>query len=146
MGAISADILRAAGQLRACLGPLVRRLRQIHAHGELTRSQIAVLARLERDGPAAPAALAAAEQIRPQSVAATLTVLEQHALVNRRPDPDDGRKVIVAITKAGRSWVQEARQERAQRLAQAIADEFSPAEQRQLIAAVPLLERLSQII
>jgi DNA-binding MarR family transcriptional regulator len=146
MVVISADVLRAAGQLRACLGPLVRRLRQIQAQGDLTMSQAALLARLERDGAAAPAELAAAEQIRPQSVAATLAVLQQRGLASRRPDEVDGRRVIVEITKAGRAWVQGARHEKAQRLAHAIADGFSPAEQQQLIAAIPLLERLGQII
>jgi DNA-binding MarR family transcriptional regulator len=144
--AISPDVLRAAGQLRACLGPLVRRMRQIQEEGELTLSQVAVLSRLERDGPAAPSALAEAEQIRPQSIAATLSALEEHGLVTRRPDPRDGRRVVVAITRAGRAWVHGSRREKAQRLAVAIAEGLTPAEQKRLIAAIPLLERIGQII
>jgi DNA-binding MarR family transcriptional regulator len=143
---VSAEILRAAGRLRACLGPLVRRLRQLQTTGELTLSQFAVLARLERDGPTTPSALATGEQIRPQSVAAMLTVLQARGLVSRRPDQSDGRRVVVSITDAGRAWVHGSRQQKAQRLAGAIADSFTPAEQRQLIDAIPLLERLGRVI
>jgi DNA-binding MarR family transcriptional regulator len=143
---VSAEVLRAAGRLRACLGPLVRRLRQIQAEGELTLSQASVLARLERDGPAAPGALAAGEHIRPQSVGATLAALEARGLVARRPDPGDGRRVVFSITKPGQVWVHGSRQEKAQWLAHAIGEGLTSVEQRQLISAIPLLERLAQFI
>ncbi len=74
MAVLTIDVTRTAGQLQASLGLLVRRLRQIQRAGDLTLSQISVLARLERDGPATPGALAEAEQIRPQSIAATVGV------------------------------------------------------------------------
>ena len=132
--------------MRACLGPLVRRMRQIQEEGELTLSQVAVLSRLERDGPAAPGVLAEAEQIRPQSIAATLSALRDRGLVTRRPDIHDGRRVVVAITKAGQARVHGFRQEKAQRLAVAIAEGLTPAEQKRLIAAIPLLERIGQLM
>ncbi len=146
MVTVSDEVLQAAGRLRACLGPLVRRLRQVRSSGELTLSQLAVLARLERDGPAAPAELAAAEQIRPQSVAASLGVLQSRDLVSRTPDPDDGRRVLITVTASGRALVLGNRQQKAQRLAEAIADGFTADEQQQLIAALPLLERLGRIL
>jgi hypothetical protein len=46
MTAIAPDTDRAAGELLACLGLLVRRLRQVHVDGELTLSQTSVLVRL----------------------------------------------------------------------------------------------------
>jgi DNA-binding MarR family transcriptional regulator len=143
---ISPEVLRTASQLRAGIGPLVRRLRQLQNDGELTLSQASVLARLERSGPSTPGALAACEQIRPQSIAATVAALEQLGMVSRRGDPSDGRRVLVEATEAGRVWVHGLREQRAQRLARAIADSLSPVEQKQLAAAIPLLERIGQVV
>ncbi len=143
---VNADALAVAGRLRACVGPLVRRLRQIQAEGELSLSQSAVLARLERDGPATPAVLAAGEQIRPQSVGAILGELQARELVSRRPDPDDGRRVLFSVTESGRAWVLGSREQKAQRLAQALAGSFTAQERAQLVVAIPLLERLGQVL
>ena len=51
-----------------------------------------VLGRLDREGPASISDLAAAERMRPQSMAQTVRDLEAAGLVSRRPDPDDGRR------------------------------------------------------
>jgi DNA-binding MarR family transcriptional regulator len=138
------DVERAAAELRACLGPLVRRLRQVHVDGELTLSQVSVLVRLERDGPSTPGALAAVEQITPQSMGSILAALAQGGLVSRAPDPTDGRRVLISITPAGQESVQGVRDQRARRVARAITEALSPTEQRQLIEAIPLLERVVQ--
>jgi DNA-binding MarR family transcriptional regulator len=132
--------------LRASVGVLARRLRQIKTDDELSLSQMSILGRLERNGPATPGVLAAREQIRPQSVAATITVLAAKGLVSRTGDPQDGRRVVVTLTRSGRTWVAGRREKNAQRLAHAIATNLTPDEQRQLIAAIPLLERLGQAL
>ncbi len=49
----TADLLRAGNDLRVVVGRIVRRLRQAHATGEVTLSELSVLSRLDRDGPAA---------------------------------------------------------------------------------------------
>ena len=145
MPVTSTDVDRAAAELRACLGPLVRRLRTVHKD-ELTLSQITVLVRLEREGPSTSGALALAEEIRPQSMGAIVSGLEAGGLVLRTPDPCDGRRVAVAISAKGRRSLQGVRQEKARRLARAIGEGLSPAEQEQLIAAIPLLERLGRLV
>jgi DNA-binding MarR family transcriptional regulator len=144
MTMIAPDVERAAGQLRACLGPLVRRLRQVHLDGELTLSQVSVLVRLEREGPSTPGALAAVEQITPQSMGSILAALAQAGLVSRAHDPTDGRRVLISITPAGRESLQGVRDQRARRLARAITAALTPAEQRELIDVIPLLERVVQ--
>jgi DNA-binding MarR family transcriptional regulator len=146
MTAIASDLDRAAGELSACLGLLVRRLRQVHVDGELTLSQTQVLVRLERDGPATPGVLAAGEQITPQSMGAILAALEERALVSRSGDPSDGRRVVMSVTEAGRESLQGVRHEKAQRLARAIEDGLTPAEQRQLVEVIPLLQRLGRLV
>jgi DNA-binding MarR family transcriptional regulator len=136
-------LLRAGCDLRVALGRIVRRLRQSHAPGELTLSEISVLSRLDRDGPATPGALADGERVRPQAMGATLAVLEQRSLVARAADPGDGRRVLMSINPEGSTLLVDRRSRSTARMVSAIADGFTPAEQRQLIAVIPLLERMA---
>lgn len=135
-----------ATDLRACLGPLMRRLRQVKPDDELTPSQTSVLVRLDREGPATPSRLAAGEGIRPQSMSAIVAALQDRGLVDRTPDPNDGRRVVVSLSEDGLKGLRGARRERSRRLTAAITDELTPAERAQLAAAVPLLERITRRI
>lgn len=137
------DLLRAGNDLKVVLGRVVRRLRQDHAPGELTLSEVSVLSRLDRNGPATPGALADGERVRPQAMGATLAVLEQRKLVDRTADPADGRRVLMSVTGEGRRLLIDRRTRSVQAVTTALTDGFSAAEQRQLIAVIPLLERLA---
>jgi DNA-binding MarR family transcriptional regulator len=137
-----ADVDQVASALFVSVGLLRRRLRQARVPGELTFPEIAALARLERGGPASSAELARLEQISPQSMGATLNALEERGLVARSADPQDGRRVVLSVTEAGLRWLRERRNVRVEQLAQALSG-FSQAELRQLMAAVPLIERLA---
>jgi DNA-binding MarR family transcriptional regulator len=138
------DIERVAGALRVSVGLLVRRLRQAATEGELTLSETSALSRLDRGGPTTATALAKLEQISPQSMGATLGALEARGLIERRPDPEDGRRALVSATKAGLQVVRNRRNARTERLAQALANGFTRAEMKQLMAALPLIERLAE--
>lgn len=140
------DVSEVAGALRVSIGLLLRRLRQVKAEGELTLPESAALARLDRGGPATPSALARLEEISPQSMGATLAALEARGLVERRPDPDDGRRAVISVTEPGLQLLHDRRNARTERLAQALSAGFTRAELRQLMAAAPLLERLAQSI
>ncbi|MBM9439914.1 MarR family winged helix-turn-helix transcriptional regulator [Actinacidiphila bryophytorum] len=135
---------RLAADLRAAIGPLVRRLRRFRPDDELTLSQTSVLVRLDREGPATGSELAAGEGVRPQSMAAILGVLHERGLVTRASDPADGRRILVSLSEAGRAGLSGARRERGRRLTQAISDELTPEEQAVLAAALPLLERITR--
>ena len=137
----SAQVVTAASDLRFVLGQLVRRLR---AEYSFPVAQASVLSRLDRDGAQTTSGLAAAERVRPQSMAQTLGELESAGLIARHPDSDDRRRVLIELTPLGRERVLEARGRREDWLAAAIADELDSEEQRTLLAAVPLLRRLSQ--
>jgi DNA-binding MarR family transcriptional regulator len=140
------DVTDVAGALRASIGLLLRRLRQVRVEGELTLPESAALTRLDRGGPSTASALARREQISPQSMGATLGALEARGLVERRPDPQDGRRVVLSVTDSGRQVLQDKRNARTERLAKALSAGFTPSELRQLEAAAPLLERLAQSI
>ena len=132
--------------LRVSIAPLVRRLRQVGPDDELSLPESSALARLDRAGPATPGALARLEQISPQSIGATLGALEARGLVERHPDPEDGRRVMLSVTAAGRKVLRAKRGARVEQLAQALSTGFTATELRQLMAAAPLLERLAQSI
>jgi DNA-binding MarR family transcriptional regulator len=140
------EVRQAAAALRLSIGLLLRRLRQTPVDGGLTLPESAALARLERGGPATASALAKLEQISPQSMGATLATLERRGLVERRPDPDDGRRAVLSITRAGGKARRSRTDARTGQLAEALASGFSRAEIKQLMAAAPLLERLAESI
>jgi DNA-binding MarR family transcriptional regulator len=81
----------AVTDLSLAIGQLVRRLRTEANPGELSWSQIATLARLEKAGAMTTADLARSERVKPQSMGTTLADLEQEGLVQRRPHPTDGQ-------------------------------------------------------
>jgi DNA-binding MarR family transcriptional regulator len=105
---------------------------------------MAVLSRLDRAGPQTTSGLAAAERMRPQSMAQTLTDLRNDGFVDRTPDPGDRRQILVELTASGRTCLAAARRHREGWLTQAITDELTPAEQKLLVNAVALLRRLAE--
>ena len=139
------DVRQVAAAVRLSVGLLLRRLRQTPVEGGLTLPESSALARLERGGPATASELAKLEQISPQSMGATLAGLERRGLVERTPDPDDGRRAVLSLTRAGRQARRSRTDARTGQLAEALAG-FSRAELKQLMVAAPLLERLAQNI
>jgi DNA-binding MarR family transcriptional regulator len=141
------DVIEVADALRVSVGLLRRRIRQRKAaQGDVTLPESAALARLDRGGPATSSELARLEQISPQSMGTTLGGLEARGLVARRPDPNDGRRAVLYLTAAGQAVLRDRRNESTQRIAQVLTAGFTAAEQRQLLAAARLLERLAQDI
>ncbi len=132
-----------AADIRAVVGKLKRRFREQAPSGDLTESQISVLVRLERDGPATVTALARAEAMRPQSMGANVAALTVAGLVSGDPDPKDGRQTILSLTDACRSWIETSRAARQDWLVRAIQAHLEPHEQEQLAVAVALLRRLA---
>jgi len=121
------------------LGQLVRRLRAEH---RFPLSHGSVLGRLDREGPQSVSRLAAAERVRPQSMAQTVGEMEAEGYVERRPDPGDRRRALVDFTPAGRAALEEDRRRRVGWLASAI-DELPAADQAALARATDILRRLA---
>jgi DNA-binding MarR family transcriptional regulator len=140
------DPVELASALRVSVGVLTRRLRQSPLQDDLTAPEMTALSRLDRNGPATPSALARAEQITPQGMGATLNGLVRRGLVQRHPDPDDGRRTVMSLTEAGEQVVRTKRSARTQQLADTLAARFTPEERQILMAAAPLIERLGESI
>jgi DNA-binding MarR family transcriptional regulator len=131
-----------AAELRVLVGKLKRRLQEQSQLGDLTWSQISVLAHLEREGPATISALARIEAMRPQSMGAIVSALEAAGHVIGAPDPNDGRQTIWSVTEACRAFITAGRAARQDWLFHAIEKTIPPERHDDLARAIDLLKRL----
>jgi len=138
----TAPVSALAADLRVLIGRLKRRLRDQPNRGDLTWSQVSALSHLARGGPATVTTLARAEGVRPQSMGATVAVLEAAGLVTGTPDPTDGRQTILSVTDGFRDWIQAGRAAREDWLFRAIRTNLAPEEYGALASAIELLNRL----
>jgi DNA-binding MarR family transcriptional regulator len=138
-----AEIAALAADLRVVIARLRRRLREEAGPGDYPPSQVAVLLRLEREGPATVTELARAEGVRPQSLGATVAVLEAAGMVGGAPDPADGRRTILSLTDSARHELVTIRAAKRNWLVRGVRSTLTEAEQEQLAAAVALLQRLA---
>jgi len=139
-----ARVLALAGDLRTLIGQFKRMFRDQASWGDMTLSQVSVLGRLDRDGPATVTNLARAVGVRPQSMGATVSALETTGLVSGAPDPNDGRQTIWSLTPACREWIRVGRAAREDWLFHVIQKRLSAAEQEQLANGLALLKRLTE--
>ena len=113
MNEMTADttLTDSAARLRMAIVRTSRRLRQeaAGAVGELTPTSAAALVTVERHGPLTPSELAAIERVKRPTATRTLRVLTEAGLVERTPDPEDGRSALVSITAAGRDRLRRMR-------------------------------------
>lgn len=135
------ELEEAATDLLLAMGQIVRKLRLESASHELTWTQVAVMARLDRGGPATTADLARAEAIKPQSMGATLAYLQEQGVVERRAHPTDGRQFVFSLTEAGHRIRERASADKRAWLMKAMA-ELSPEERQALLAAIGPMRRL----
>ncbi|MCV7180217.1 MarR family winged helix-turn-helix transcriptional regulator [Mycolicibacterium sphagni] len=134
--------IRAAQELRVMFSRLRRRLREVATADDITASQTAVLLRLFKEGPASTSELAGAERVRPQSMAATVAGLDRHGLIDRTPDPHDGRRQLITLTALGRRRAESDRKASEEWLVRAMHDRYTESERRVINEALDLLGRL----
>jgi len=137
-----------ATALRISVSRLARRLRVERTvsgltEPDLSETQLAALAALERHGAMTPGELAEHEKVQPPSMTRVISVLVESRLVLREPHESDRRQVVLTVTDAGRELVNRARRRRDVWLAKRLK-ELTPAERATLRAAAPILEKLSQ--
>ena len=127
--------------LTQAIGLLVRRVRAAAASHDLSLTESAVIARLDREGPATTADLARAEGMKPQSMGATIATLEEMGLVERKPHPTDGRQVNIELTAKGAAVRKSAGDAKRTWLAQAIA-QLDEEDRDTLFKAGEIIKRL----
>lgn len=144
MDGIAESAAAAARDLRVMFSRLRRQLRDLATDDDLTPSQTAVLIRLWKEGPSSASVLAGAERVRPQSMATIVAALEQRGLIERTPDPEDGRRQLISLTTTGRRRAESNRQVREEWLARALHNRYSERERRTILDALALLDRLTE--
>ncbi len=95
-----------AAELRTAMGKLTRRVKR---EDQMPQGQVAVLGELDRNGAMTTSELAAAQRVRPQSMARAVGLLMEQGLITRRAHPTDGRKSLVELSSAGRVLLEEER-------------------------------------
>jgi DNA-binding MarR family transcriptional regulator len=111
---------------------------------QLSLTGVSTLSALERKGAQRVSELAGVQGVAQPSMTVLVGSLEQAGLVARRPDPSDGRAVLVSLTAAGAEFLAERRRAGAERLSEIVGK--LPAEDlAALAAAVPALLRLREL-
>ena len=134
------------------LGPLPERLgtatsrlqallRRHLAQAEITISQARTLSTLATRGPQRVTDLALIEQVAQPTMSALVSRLDDHGLVERRPDPGDPKATVISITKAGLELWRSLVALRTDLLAAGLTL-LSASERKSLEAALPALEHL----
>jgi DNA-binding MarR family transcriptional regulator len=131
-----------AAELRAVFRKIKLHLREQLGPEELTSAQISVVLRLEKDGMATVSSLARVEGMRPQSMSAVVTPLQELGLVRGAPDPGDGRQTLMSLTPKCLKWLEQGRAARQDWLTARISQKLNVPEQKQLQAALAILARL----
>lgn len=108
-----------------------------------TRSQLVALDRIVRGTAVTTSELAAAEHMRPQSMAQIVSALERDGLIERRPDTADARRSLIEPTGKGRETVRTASAMRNTWLADALDQELTDDERDLVPKLIELLDRLS---
>jgi DNA-binding MarR family transcriptional regulator len=101
------------------------------------------LATIERPGPLTPSELAGIERVKRPTVTRTLGCLEREGLVDRTPDPADGRSSLVAINADGRERLRRLRGRKNAYLARRMRD-LSTDEIETLERAAEILDRMRE--
>lgn len=130
------------GRLALAVGRLNRRIRS--ATGGLSHGQLSALSTIVRRGPLRPSEIAAIEVVAAPTITRVVSDLEARGLVERRPDPADGRSFFVSGTQDGVALLLAARSDRARAVA-AILAELPADDVEALRASLPALERAAHV-
>lgn len=128
-------------ELRFTIQRLSRRIRLNQANTDVSEGQRAVLFTLYTDGAQSLSALAESEHVSPPSMNRTVNLLADMGLISRESDDDDGRKIAVTLTDAGREFVDETRRRRDAWFALRL-ETLTARERKILEQATPLLQKL----
>jgi len=137
---IETNLAETAAHLRLVINRAARRMRQ-EAGTELRASHASALTSVELHGPLTPSELAEIERIKRPTATRVLRGLEEEGLVERTPDPKDGRSALISLTGEGRERLRRLRQRKNAYLARRMRD-LDPHDVATLERAAEILERL----
>jgi DNA-binding MarR family transcriptional regulator len=136
------DVAALASSLRLSVTRLARTLRRESAI-DVSPTLMAALTTVETHGPMTPGDLAAHEQIRKPTVTRLLGSLVDRGLVERTPDPLDGRVSWIQVTPDGRKLLSRVRRRHAEYLTRRLK-QLAPYELQTLERAARILDRITE--
>ncbi|WP_052226773.1 MarR family winged helix-turn-helix transcriptional regulator [Microbacterium mangrovi] len=104
-----------AVRLAVAVGRINRRIRP--TGDGLSHGLMSALSTIVRQGPIRPSELARIEAVAAPTATRAVADLEARGLIERTPDPEDGRSSLLTATQDGVTAVMHARMERAERVA-----------------------------
>ncbi|GGS97851.1 MarR family winged helix-turn-helix transcriptional regulator [Nonomuraea spiralis] len=110
----------------------------------LSFSTLSVLHTLASKGPMRLTDLTATEQLKQPALTSLVAKLERDGLVSRRPDPHDGRAVLLTLTEEGNGIVRSRRADRVSRVAR-LVEHLNDDERAALAGYTGLLGHLTEI-
>jgi DNA-binding MarR family transcriptional regulator len=99
-------------EIRLTIQRLARRIRSMQSDETVTEGQRSVMFALAHNGAQTLSALSEHERVTPPSMNRTINALVKSGLVTRVGAEDDGRKVSIDLSPAGRTFIQETRRKR----------------------------------
>jgi DNA-binding MarR family transcriptional regulator len=127
---------------RGAIG-LLRRVKAADQETGVSPPRLSALSVLVFAGPQSLASLARAEGVKPPTMSKLVVELEASGLVEKSPDPKDGRGLVIAATSKGRKIMLQGRDRRLTLLKQRLA-KLSRTDISRLEAAAPLLLDLAR--
>lgn len=138
------DVVALADAVRPAVLRLSRRIRSEGQKSELTAQDTVVLGLIKKHPGIGVSGLAEIEQTSRPTMSEHVKRLEARGLVARGAHADDGRRMGLALTPAGRRKLEQIRAERNNWLAKRL-NMLAPAERAQLAAAAAALTRLASV-
>jgi DNA-binding MarR family transcriptional regulator len=117
---------------------------RLSASDRLSFSALSVLHTLSRMGPCRLSDLVGTEQIKQPALTSAVGKLERDGLVERRPDPGDGRASLLSLSADGQSLVSRRHGDRVERL-RGLIGRLSPADRTRLLSIAGVLDQLVQL-
>jgi DNA-binding MarR family transcriptional regulator len=143
-GGDESDAVEEATGLRVAIIRIQRQLRA-RSGSDMTPSQSSALSRIEQDGPLRLGALADLEGTTAATMSRVIDSLAARGLIERVPDPLDGRASLVQLSVEGGALVRQVRAGYTEALRAALA-ELPPADREIVHRAIPVMARLSELL
>jgi DNA-binding MarR family transcriptional regulator len=138
------DAVRAVERLTLSIEDFNSVFIRLPASDRLNFSALSVLHTLSRVGPCRLSDLVRTEQIKQPALTSAVAKLEREGLVERRPDPRDGRASMLSLTAEGQSVVSRRHADRVERLSSLI-DRLPRADRRRLLGIAGVLDQIVQL-
>lgn len=133
-----------AASLRSTVTRLNRQLRKQNISSAFSNAELLTMGLLDQHGSMLPSALADLERISAQAISQIINRLVEAGVVDRTSDESDKRKVLITLTEAGKTHLDDNRRIKEEWLVKAMDNLFSTEELALIEAFLPLLQRLAE--